>query len=264
MKTAWKDWKKSKKLLLWITAAAMALCLGACSDQASQDGNENKKVEASSDGGNEGKEESKKISGDLKEQARKTLDLLMEKVHNDTYLDMLISTKSIKECDEWQKLVSGDYSSPEKIYHVAFKEEFYNLLMNVAMEGDAAKINDLSENLKKDLEERISVSFITSLNSRKSVQAVALSNVITTGILYLRKGMAGESGMLIYCYKDAYPLVVNYRCNEDGIVSMTGNVIFYDDFEGNSKEEVRTSFMNFFPEEFQFLAGTGISVEEVR
>lgn len=286
MKTARKDWKGTKKLLLWITAAAMTLCLGACSDQAA-DGKESKEsasVEASSENVNkseteskteskeENKEESKEesksegkqvLTDDLLEHARKTLDLMLEKACSETYLEMM-GSESLRKSDEYQKLISGDYTSPEKIYRIRFKEEFNNLLFNAALKEDSLKINDLSEELKKELAGRLSVSFVTVLNARKSAQTVALASVISTGCLYLDESMANGSGMLLYCYKDAYPLVVNFGCNEDGIVSLTSNAIFYDDFNAESGGDVVMSILDYFPEELKFLAGTGIEIEEIQ
>lgn len=287
MKAARKDWKKSKKLLLWITAAAMALCLGACSDQAGQDVKESKEassVETSSESVNKGEEESKEedkkeskeenkeknkeegkkvVTDDLLEHARKTLDLTLEKARSKTYLEMM-GNESLCTGDEYQKLVSGDYSSPEKIYRIRFKEEFNNLLFTAALDGNSLKINELSEELRKDMEGRLAVSFVTVLNARKSAKTVALASVISTGNLYLDENMASGSGMLLYCYKDAYPLVVNFGCTEDGIVSMTGNVVFYDDFNAESGGDVVMSILDYFPEELKFLAGTGIEIEEIQ
>ena len=78
MKTARKDWKGTKKLLLWITAAAMTLCLGACSDQAA-DGKESKEsasVEASSENVNKSEPESKAESKEESKEEGKQLDWL--------------------------------------------------------------------------------------------------------------------------------------------------------------------------------------------
>lgn len=283
MKAARKGWKGNKKILLWMTAAAMTLCLGACSDQAGQDGKESKgsaSVEASSESVNkseaeskeESKEENKKenkeegkkvVTDDLLEHARKTLDLTLEKARSKTYLEMM-GNESLCTGDEYQKLVSGDYSSPEKIYRIRFKEEFNNLMFTAALDGNSLKINELSEELRKDMEGRLAVSFVTVLNARKSAKTVALASTISTGNLYLDENMASGSGMLLYCYKDAYPLVVNFGCTEDGIVSMTGNVVFYDDFNAESGGDVVMSILDYFPEELKFLAGTGIEIEEIQ
>ena len=274
MKTARKDWKGTKKILLWITAAAMTFCLGACSDQAA-DGKESKEsasVEASSESVNKSEAESKEenkgegkqvITDDLLEHARKTLDLMLEKARSETYLEMM-GSENVRTGNEYQKLISSDYTSPEKIYRIRFKEEFNNLLFSAAMKEDSLKINDLSEELKKELAGRISVSFVTVLNARKSAQTLALASTISTGSLYLDESMANGSGMLLYCYKDAYPLAVNFGCTEDGIVSMTCNVIFYDDFNAESGGDVVMSILDYFPEELKFLAGTGIEIEEIQ
>lgn len=268
MKATRENWKGIKKVLLWVTMAAMTLCLGACSDQAGQGGKESKEsksVEASAEGVNKDEEKGKKeISGDLFDHARKTLDLMLEKAHSETYLDLIMAAESIRKSDEYQKIVSADYSSPEKIYCLRFKEEFNNLLLSAAMKDAAAKINDLSEELRKDLAGRISGNFVTMLNARKSAQTVALSSALTTGSLYLDESMSADAGVIIYCYKDAYPLAVSYTCNEEGIVSMAGNVIFKDEFNAASAGDVVTSLLDFFPDELKFLAGTNVMVEVIQ
>lgn len=263
-----KKMKATKKLMLWLTMAAMTVCLGACSDEAGRDGKEGKetkKVEASAGSENKEKEKDKKApSGNLTDHAQKILDLILEKANNETYLELITSTASMKESDEYQKLVSADYSSPEKIYQVRFKEEFNNLMINVALKGSSAKLDNLSEELIKDIKGRLSTSFMTMLNARKSAQTVALTSVLTTGCLYLDESMTADSGMLVYCYKDAYPLAVNYEVTEDGIVSMSGTPIFIDEFKADSAGDVVTSLLGFFPDEFKYLAGTDVEVEVIQ
>ena len=189
---------------------------------------------------------------------------MLEKAQSETYFELITASESIRKSDEYQKLVSSDYSAPEKIYRIRLKDEFNNLLLSTATEGNSAKINELSEDLKKDLKARISGSFVSMLNARKSAQTVALASILSTGNLYLDESMSDDSGMLIYCYKDAYPLIVCYACSQEGIVSMSGNVIFYDDFKADSEGEMVTSLLSFFPDELKFIAGTDMVVEVIQ
>ena len=253
------------KMKFGICVAFLVLVLGfgACGD--SKDGDNKAESTQEEQKKSEKKEREDDLDEFLLENGKKVVDAVLEKAKNKSYVKML-SNNSILDSDFYKNLSAMEYKEPEKIYRIQFTDEFMNLFLNVVMEADdSIAIGELSDELQKEIRDRIAYMYQNLINQRMGVEAIAMASILSSGRTVIAEGYQGERGMLIFVYPDAYPLAVNY-CggSEEGILSMSGNVIFYDNFGFDTVEDVRNSLSKVVTEEAWFVAGAGLKIEQIK
>ena len=266
------------KFLIIVSLMAFVLSFGGCandgtdgstskSQQEEQKGSQG--AEGNSQDGKQGNDavnavDDSKVNEKLLGYGQKVLDLMMEKIQSDTYIDVMGYSSSLAESEYFQKLKAADYTKPQKIYVITLKEEFINLIWAEAVDKSLS-VNDLSDELQNELRGRIASSIITIMNQRMTkVETVAIGSLLSTGKSFVASGLAKDPKLLLYVYEDAYPLVVTAAENDEGVLGVVSNILFLDDFKPDTTDDVRTSLSEAFSGVSQFMAGANIIIEQIQ
>ena len=257
--------KTVRKAILWTVVITLVFCLVGCegkNDKGGAEGQTEEKNTASQES-NDDALQGEDLNEILLNHGQEVLDLMLEKIDSEAYVELLGSS-SLTNSEYYQKLKKMDYSKPLRIYKITLTEEFLNLVW-AQMTSDAAEIQDLSENLQKELRSRMLGTIVTILNQRMtSVESVAIGSLLNTGKSFVEKGMSSDPVMLLYIYEDAYPLVVSFNSNEEGVLGVSANVLFVEEIKSESESEIRTSISELFSGAPQFFAGASVKIEQIR
>ena len=257
--------KTVRKAILWTAVITLVFCLVGCegkNDKGGAEGQTEEKNTASQES-NDDALQGEDLNEILLNHGQEVLDLMLEKIGSETYVELL-GTSSLTNSEYYQKLKKMEYSKPLRIYKITLTEEFLNLVW-AQMTSDAAGIQDLSEDLQKELRSRMLGTIVTILNQRMtSVESVAIGSLLNTGKSFVEKGMSSDPVMLLYIYEDAYPLVVSFNSNEEGVLGVSANVLFVEEIKSESESEIRTSISELFSGAPQFFAGASVKIEQIR
>ena len=266
------------KFLITVSLMAFVLSFGGCANN-SDDGSASKSqqeeqkgaqgAEGNSQDGKQGSDvvssmDESEVNEKLLGYGQKVLDLMMEKIQSDTYIDVMGYSSSLAESEYFQKMKAADYTKPQKIYVITLKEEFINLIWAEAVDKSLS-VNDLSDELQTELRGRIASSVITIMNQRMTkVETVAIGSLLSTGKSFVASGLAKDPKILLYVYEDAYPLVVTAAENEEGVLGVVSNILFFDDIKADTADDVRTSLSEAFSGVSQFMAGSNLIIEQIQ
>lgn len=257
--------KTVRKAILWTAVITLVFCLVGCEGKNDKGGAEGQ-TEEKNTASQESKDDAlqgEDLNEILLNHGQEVLDLMLEKIGSETYVELL-GTSSLTNSEYYQKLKKMEYSKPLRIYKITLTEEFLNLVW-AQMTSDAAGIQDLSEDLQKELRSRMLGTIVTILNQRMtSVESVAIGSLLNTGKSFVEKGMSSDPVMLLYIYEDAYPLVVSFNSNEEGVLGVSANVLFVEEIKSESESEIRTSISELFSGAPQFFAGASVKIEQIR
>ena len=266
------------KFLIIVSLMAFVLSFGGCANDgadgsASKSQQEEQKgsqgAEGNSQDGKQGNDavssvDESEVNEKLLGYGQKVLDLMMEKIQSDTYIDVMGYSSSLAESEYFQKLKAADYTKPQKIYVITLKEEFINLIWAEAVDKSLS-VYDLSDELQNELRGRIASSIITIMNQRMTkVETVAIGSLLSTGKSFVASGLAKDPKLLLYVYEDAYPLVVTAAENDEGVLGVASNILFLDDIKADTVDDVRTSLSEAFSGVSQFMAGANIIIEQIQ
>ena len=257
--------KTVRKAILWTAVITLVFCLVGCEGKNDKGGAEGQ-TEEKNTASQESKDDAlqgEDLNEILLNHGQEVLDLMLEKIGSETYVELL-GTSSLTNSEYYQKLKKMEYSKPLRIYKITLTEEFLNLVW-AQMTSDAAGIQDLSEDLQKELRSRMLGTIVTILNQRMtSVESVAIGSLLNTGKSFVEKGMSSDPVMLLYIYEDAYPLVVSFNSNEEGVLGVSANVLFVEEIKSESESEIRTSISELFSGAPQFFAGASVRIEQIK
>ena len=188
----------------------------------------------------------------LKERGQHVVDLIVEKANNDFYMEAMLSNnhEDNEYIKEFRKM---DYDKPRDCYLVTIDDGFLEELFEEE-DVDFSEFLDMSEELQATFRSQIMTSLITNRNSRSSgYQAILASSALNAGCMFMDKSLADKRELLLLIYEDAYPIAVSLSGSKDGAVSATGLVIFEEDFEADSANDVKESFCDYLD-----VSGSGI------
>lgn len=258
--------KTVRKAILWTAMITLVICLVGCegkNDKGGAEGQTEEKNTASQEDKDGDALTEEEINEILLDHGQEVLDLMIEKIDCEAYVK-LMGSSSLTNSEYYQKLKKMEYSKPLRIYKITLTEEFLNLVW-AQMTSDAAEIQDLSENLQKELRSRLLGTIVTIFNQRMtSVESVAVGSLLNTGKSFVEKGMSSDPVMLLYIYEDAYPLVVSFNSNDEGVLGVSANVLFVEEIKSESESEIRTSISELFSGVSQFFAGASVKIEKIR
>lgn len=164
-----------------------------------------------------------------KELYRVGLDLISvmdEMIGSEEYSEM-IGGKSFKSLV--QTVDTGDYNLPIGVYRIDLPEA--QELLKLLKVSDLEDWNRLSENLKKQIENKVSFSAIISiLNAKKGSEYVAFSSVYTA-MDKNTKFKIEKPVVLLYVFEKGEPIAVTF--SETGSVS--GQFLFLDEIKSDSE-----------------------------
>ena len=272
---------KKRKFLGIAAMFVMASLLGGCSDagvkgaskesagiesekasESMEAGSESMEAEAGSKAGEEAGATAQTTS--LKERGEEVLELLLEKVQNEDYNKMLSMTSSLQNSDYYQKLKNASYDKLKHVYEVEFADELYNLYITTYAKAGVIWDN-MSAELQDNLRDQILDSYVTLINSHfTKLEAVALGSMFSTADFYVDANFSHKREMMIYVFEDGYPIVVTFSGKTDGAVSAKANILFADEFDYETVEEVKDALVKtIFNGVEEFLGAINVSVEDV-
>lgn len=169
----------------------------------------------------------------LRDQGLEVIDLMVEMVNNETYLQTFTASTEILEI--LAEVAEGDFSDVGDVYAITAGEDFYSGLTELGV------MDDLSEVLQKALKSRAMASQTLQINSYGGVECLAAASVCTASKSFVDTRVL-EDVVYVYIFENAVPVAVSFVVGESGAVSATGNFIIYEDFSGASAEEMREFF----------------------
>lgn len=173
----------------------------------------------------------KKETKSLLEHGLDVIDLMLEGIRSEEYIEIFISDEEIIEV--LTETGKGDYSEPDKVFEIKISEEAMSDLM------DMTDFDDLSEELQKVLMNKMLSSVATQLNARSSTAHLAANSVASMGKTFVFDDEEFENCIYLYVYEDAKPVVVTFIAGEDGVVSAVGSPILLDGMEWDSKSDIK-------------------------
>lgn len=200
------------------------------------------------DRGGDGKRQEQEIEivrKPLYEQGLRVLALMNEKAHSKRYLYEMGSSQ-LTDSEYFQKIKSHDYITPDKIYTVVFPDDILDDFLSFEWKFMAEDIgedsSEMSDALRESLTHQFFVSIPTLMISSQGATAIAAASLITESFLFVDDSIGKQNLMCLYCFEDAYPIIVTFTFGEDGAIEARGSFLIVDDFAFDSEEEVRESF----------------------
>lgn len=173
----------------------------------------------------------------LYEQGLHVLALMNEKAHSEEYLSA-IGSPQLTDSEVVRKIREHDYSTPDQVYTVVFPDNVLDALLAVEPGMD---LDGMSDALRASLNEQFFLSFPNILVARQGATALATAAMITESYLFVDEDAARQNLVCLYCFRDAYPVIVTFSFGEDGAVAARGSFLVVEDFRFDSEEEVMAS-----------------------
>lgn len=170
------------------------------------------------------------------------VEILENEAKDENYSKVLSGSDEIAKIGE--EIAKGDYSEPTAVYEISFDDDKLLEFVNAYEEA-----GDFSDNIKETMKKRVRSSLPTLVNRSGGVEYVAASGVYTANSLFVSKELENDR-ILLYIFKDTYPVSVNFSKGEDNAVSANGMFLFDKDINGMSKEEIEKSFEEKIPIDF--------------
>ena len=144
----------------------------------------------------------KKETKSLLEHGLDVIDLMLEGIRSEEYIEIFISDEEIIEV--LTETGKGDYSEPDKVFEIKISEEAMSDLM------DMTDFDDLSEELQKVLMNRMLSSVTTLMNARGGTNLLAATSVANMGKTFVFDDEEFENCIYLYIYEDAKPVIVTF------------------------------------------------------
>lgn len=230
----------------------LILCLGAITGCAKESGTDEVTEQ----------EEVKKSSPSIGQHCSDLIRLLSEKVHSDTYVE-LMTTSSLTKSDAFAKLREGNYDAPEKIYKITFTKKDMKLLCELA-NVDQDAFDNMSKELKEAMQGQMFASYMTVLTSKTAgAERLALQSLFTAQKLFVAEEK-NLSCIYLYAYKDAYPVAIYVGGAEDGATQASASFVLIDDFKADTEEDVISSmFISLANNYVDLVKLFGVEVKEI-
>lgn len=218
--------------------------------------------EGSDAGGVRAQEEIKKTSSSIGQYCLDLIKLLNEKVHNDTYVE-LIATQALTKSDAFARLRAGNYDAPDQIYKITFGEQGFSMFYELSF-GKKDDFGDMSEELKASLQSQMLNSYVNLLTGRFiGSERLALQSMFTAQKLFVAEEK-NLSCIYLYVYKEAYPVAVCIEGSEDSATRANASFVLIDDFKADSKDDVISSMFPSLMEGVDLMELYGAEVEEIK
>ena len=241
-----KNWKKAACLMTMMCMLGSASACEMSFDQKDTEKTESVKVE--------------KVS--LEDRGLEVIEIMKEKIHSDTYTNMLL-LDSLIETDEFQKLKQSSYDKPDKIYRLTIAEDAIENMLKIETTKDL-DFGTLSSTLKDELYDQVLYTYMNMLINRSGSMALAIQGSLATDEIFV-SDEKNVSCIYLYEYADQYPIAVVFGGSEDGAVLARGYFVLSDDFKAGSVEEVKKSMLiQGLAESADIYEAMGIQVEEIK
>lgn len=157
------------------------------------------------------------------------LDLIAvmdEMTENHTYTKTFSVSGEIEEIIN--EIAEGDYRNPDDVFEITISDE--NLDRMVSSLNGGGGMDEMSEELKENLRQKMFASVMTQLNGRSGAKNLAAASICTAGKSFVSK-TASNDIIYFYVYDDAQPVAVTFIHGEDGAVNATATFVLYEDLK---------------------------------
>lgn len=168
----------------------------------------------------------------LADHGMDVVKLIEEGIQEEGYVEAYTAFEEIAQIVN--EVAKGDFSEPETVYAITVDTE--ELMYMYDMDA----LDDLSEELRRVLENKMYTSLGVQLSSRGGANCVAVTSILQMDKTFVYHEKI-ENQIYLYTFEDARPIMVVFTTGEDGAVLADGCVILWDEFKCGSAEEVEES-----------------------
>lgn len=170
----------------------------------------------------------------LYDRGLEVVQVLSEMAGSEEYVDAFASDSDIKSI---LQDIGGGYSAPKAVYALSVADaEMEQLVALIGLELD-----DVSDELKAFLMQRMLGSLTTRANSLDGAQTLAAASICTYAKTFVDESAEGDV-VYLYTYDGAAPVAVTFTIGEDHTVTASGVFVLCDDFASGSAEEIADFF----------------------
>lgn len=156
------------------------------------------------------------------------VELIEEAINSEEYVMIYSASEQITRVIE--EVAKGDFSELKAVYRIRIDEDDLLEMADV-------DLGDMPESLQKVMKSKMVGSVANMINARSGAEKLATSSIISMGKTFAYEEEV-ENQIYLYIFEDAKPIMVSFVAGEDGTVSAGGTVIFADDFECDSADDV--------------------------
>ena len=164
----------------------------------------------------------------LVDHGMEVVELIEEAINSKEYVRIYSASEQITRVIE--EVAEGDFSELEAVYSIRINEDDLLEMADV-------DLDDMPESLQKVMKSKMAGSVANMINARSGAEKLATSSIISMGKTFAFKEEV-ENQIYLYIFEDAKPIMVSFVAGEDKTVSAGGTVIFADDFECDSADDV--------------------------
>lgn len=164
----------------------------------------------------------------LVDHGMEVVELIEEAINSKEYVMIYSASEQITRVIE--EVAEGDFSELEAVYSIRIDEDDLLEMADV-------DLDDMPESLQKVMKSKMAGSVANIINARSGAEKLATSSIISMGKTFAFKEEV-ENQIYLYIFEDAKPIMVSFVAGEDKTVSAGGTVIFADDFECDSADDV--------------------------
>ena len=164
----------------------------------------------------------------LVDHGMEVVELIEEAINSKEYVRIYSASEQITRVIE--EVAEGDFSELEAVYSIRIDEDDLLEMADV-------DLDDMPESLQKVMKSKMAGSVANMINARSGAEKLATSSIISMGKTFAFKEEV-ENQIYLYIFEDAKPIMVSFVAGEDKTVSAGGTVIFADDFECDSADDV--------------------------
>ncbi len=164
----------------------------------------------------------------LVDHGMEVVELIEEAINSKEYVMIYSASEQITRVIE--EVAEGDFSELEAVYSIRIDEDDLLEMADV-------DLDDMPESLQKVMKSKMAGSVANMINARSGAEKLATSSIISMGKTFAFKEEV-ENQIYLYIFEDAKPIMVSFVAGEDKTVSAGGTVIFADDFECDSADDV--------------------------
>ena len=156
------------------------------------------------------------------------VELIEEAINSEEYVMVYSASEQIARVIDG--VAGGDFSEPEAVYSITIDEDD---LLDMA----DVDLDDMSDSLQNVMKSKMAGALSNMLNARAGAESLAASSIIGMGKTFVYEEEI-ENQIYLYIFEDAKPIMVSFVAGEDGAVSAGGTIIFTDDFECDSADDL--------------------------
>jgi len=164
----------------------------------------------------------------LVDHGMEVVELIEEAINSKEYVMIYSASEQITRVIE--EVAEGDFSELEAVYSIRIDEDDLLEMADV-------DLDDMPESLQKVMKSKMAGSVANMINARSGAEKLATSSIISMGKTFAFKEEV-ENQIYLYIFEDAKPIMVSFVAGEDKTVSAGGTVIFADNFECDSADDV--------------------------